>query len=167
MELEVQLNPLPGFPYPEGAHELAWSYLLDAIFADAYHAGVSRLEVMLPHPALVEGFELRASLTPTAPGGKTGLALLAPGRTAKAERTYTLEFGLLAPARLRRAKPVRPGKEPEHSLYVYTLQAKLAGLGMRLPSPASADWAWRAVRQNFASPQPTPSFYRLFTWGAS
>jgi hypothetical protein len=165
MELEVQLNPLPGFPALEGAHELAWSYVLDAIFADAYHAGVSRLLVVLPHPDLLEGVELRASL-PSLPGGKTGLALLAPAPLVKADRTYTLEFGLLAPASLRRTKPVRPGKEPEQSLYIYTLRSKLAGLGMRLPSPAASDRAWRRVRQSFASPQPTPSFYRLLTWGA-
>lgn len=166
MELEVQLNPLPGFPALEGAHELAWSYLLDVLFADAYHAGVGRLEVVLPHPDLREGVGLRARLTPSS-GDKTGLALLAPAPSGKADRVYTLEFGLLAPARLRRTKPTRPGKEPQGSLYVYTLRAKLAGLGMRSPNPAWADRAWRAVRQHFASTQSTPSFYRLLIWGAS
>lgn len=166
MELEVQLNPLPGFPALEGAHELAWSYLLDAIFADAYHAGVRRLQVVLPHLDLREGVELRSRLTPPS-GDNTALVLLAPAPLGKAERTYTLEFGLLAPASLRRTQPVRPGKEPEQRLYIYTLRSKLAGLGMRLPSPAASDRAWRRVRQGFASPQPTPSFYRLLIWGSA
>ncbi|PZA06433.1 MULTISPECIES: hypothetical protein [unclassified Meiothermus] len=166
MELEVQLNPLPGFPRLEGAHELAWSYLLDAIFADAYRAGVRRLKVVLPHPELQAGVELRSRLTPPS-GASTALALLAPAPLGQAERIYTLEFGPLAPASLRRTKPLRPGKEPEQRLYVYTLRARLAGVGMRLPSPAASDRAWRRVRQSFASPQPAPSFYRLFIWGAS
>ncbi len=161
MKLEVRVVPLP-IPEPVGAHELAWSYLLDWVFADAYHAGVAGLRMTLPSEALVAEAELRAELS--GEGGEGwGVALLGGGDEplAGARRVYTLAFrGVVAP-------PPGTGRGwvEEAALYVYTWRARAWGGVMLLASllgwPSIGDWAWHRVRREFAATRPTLAYYRL------
>lgn len=160
MELHLRVEALPGFPDLDGAHELAWGYLLDRVFGDAYQAGVGSLTLVLPHPALAEWARWRAEQTP-AKGERTGFAALDGSRPQGADRVYALRFGLLAPAALRRR-----GRHPalsrlESRLYVYTLPALLASLPMRLSAPRLRDVGWLGMRRNFVSEKPVMAYYCL------
>lgn len=167
MELEIRIEPLPGFPDLDGAHELAWGYLLDRVFGDAYQAGVGSLTLVLPHPALAEWAEWRAEQTP-AKGGRRGFAALDGSRPQSADRVYTLRFGLLAPAALRnRARGVSVTPQVESRLFVYTLPALLASLPMRLSAPRLRDMGWLGMRCNFVSEKPVAAYYCLEIGGGA
>lgn len=172
MELELTVRELPGLPAPRGAHQLAWAYLLDALFADAWQAGAAHLTLTLPHPELLPEVLLRAELSPPR-GDATALALLAgPDTTEPGDgpvRIYGLDFGVLAPAALRRIRPPDPaGRRLVQQLWAYTWRARLLGVPMRLANelrrPHLADRAMFSMRQGFASDEPTPAYYRLRGW---
>ncbi|WP_027891367.1 hypothetical protein [Calidithermus chliarophilus] len=166
MELHLRVEALPGFPDLDGAHELAWGYLLDRVFGDAYHSGVGSLTLVLPHPALAEWARWRAEQTP-ARGGRSGFAALDGSRPQPADRVYALGFGPLAPAALRkRARPSRPARL-ESRLYVYTLPALLASLPMRLNAPRLRDVGWLGMRRHFVSERPVAAYYRLEIGGGA
>lgn len=166
MKLELEVKPIPHFPAPEGGHELAWSYLFDLIFGHAYQAGLSRLKMVLPHQGLVEGAELRASLSATLPSryqstNHTGLAWLSDQFVVEsAHHLYVLRYGYLAPKPLRQIVAPQFGML-ESSYQVYTLMAMLAGLGMRSGNSFHSDRAWLMLRRQFASKRRVPSFYQL------
>ncbi len=175
MQLEQLAPKLPNLPPPTGAHRLAWSYLLDTVFADAYHAGVQLLRVALP-PTFEVGLAARTGFDthpePRYPGSPTTASFgLAEPRESDL-RSYRLRFGLLAPASLRRqARSAAPPTGPfelRGNLYVYTLRARLFGVPMRLFNmlgrPLAADRALLGLRQTFASEYPTPCYYILETW---
>ena len=72
----------------EGAHELALAHVLDAIFADAYRAG---LETLVWHGgrAWLSELELRAELTPVKVSGRRGvIAVDSVPPVADEERLY-------------------------------------------------------------------------------
>lgn len=171
MKVDVSLSALD-VPPLDGPHELAWSYLLDAIFADAYHAGVAFLHVSVPDPALVAEVELRAELSDGRPSGDTrALALLGAMRDVPqdAERLYLLAFGMMAPAALRRL-PKHPisGWSIEHRLGAYTWKARAWGAAIRWAAfrkrPDLVDRAMLAMRRDFARPGDATAYYRLGTW---
>ncbi|RIH82772.1 hypothetical protein [Calidithermus roseus] len=165
MKLEIRVEPLPGFPDLDGAHELAWGYLLDRVFGDAYQAGVGSLSLVLPHPTLAEWGWWRAEQTP-ARGERTGFAALDGSRPQSADRVYTLRFGLLAPAALRnRTRGVTP--RVESRLFVYTLPALLASLPMRLSNPRLRDAGWLGMRRRFVSEKPVVAYYCLEIGGGA
>ena len=172
MRVDLSTSPILGFPNPVGAHELAWSYLLDAIFADAFHAALDRLVVMLPHTDLLPGAALRATLSRQAKaGGGTGVALLGSKRELPQEwsRLYVLDFGALAPASLRSNNlGVPPDSAVNSRLSVFGLRARLAGIPIRLASllrrPDLHDRYMYSMRSRFAPGRDITSFYQLTTY---
>mgnify|MGYP001095036867 CR=1 FL=1 len=172
MKTQIEVSALPGFPDVSGPHELAWSYLLDAIFADAYHAQLGILHLQLPSPSLVAGAELRAELSSAREGSSgAGVALLGCDRTVPTgvRRVYLLRFGRLAPRGLQ----VLPAPDVtswrlEHRLSTFTLKAKLWGIPIRVASgvgrPDLVDRAMFAMRQDFSRSGVASSYYRLSTW---
>jgi hypothetical protein len=163
MKLDLSLRPIPDYPAPQGAHELAWSYLLDLIFGHAYQAGLSRLKLVLPHKGLVEGAELRASLCQNRKLSteRTGLAWLSDHFVVEsAHVVYALRYGWLAPRLLRQIVAPQFGAL-ESSYQVYTLVSMLAGLGMRSNNSLHSDRAWLMLRRQFATMHKLPSFYQL------
>jgi hypothetical protein len=171
----MQLRHIPidldGLPAPTGAHALAWSYLLDAVCADAYHAGIARLDLTLP-AALADEIAARLPFVPR-PSNNGPVATFDAGGDADpaAQRHYRLRFGLLAPRALRAhsaGQSAPSGFALANTLYVYTLHTRLLGIPMRLfnmmARPQPADRALIALRYSFASDRPTPSTYLLETW---
>jgi hypothetical protein len=160
VNLGLELTPLDGFPALQGAQQLAWSYLLDRIFADAYHTGVGTLHLSLPSEQLVTDVELRAQLTPSL-GDRTAHALLTPTSTTpveEADTLYTLHYGRLSP--FYQHKSVSRAR---HLLSVFTWQARVLGLPIRLlKSPSLVDRAMFAMRQQFTSERHTLAYYHLY-----
>ncbi len=90
----------------EGAHELALAHVLDAIFADAYHAGLETL-VWYGGRAWLPELELRAELTPIKPSGLRGvIAVDSVASVVNGERLYWIRrrgsVRALAPGAWRR-----------------------------------------------------------------
>jgi hypothetical protein len=172
MQLRHTPVDLGGLPAPTGAHALAWSYLLDAACADAYHAGIAHLDLTLP-AALADEIAARRPIAPPAPSdGPLATFGTGPAADPTAQRHYRLRFGLLAPRTLRAHTATQgaptTGFALADTLYVYTLRTRLLGIPMRIfnlmARPQPADRALIALRYSFASNRPTPSTYLLETW---
>lgn len=173
MKVELDVRPLPGFPRLEGPHALSWSYLLDHVFSDAYTQRLKTLQMVLPSPQLEEEVALRCERmgAPTGLRG-TGLAVLdgEPVPSSGVERLYGLEFGVLAPLALRpKTKPTaQPFHHTNYRISVYTLQARLLGLPLRLAltlnRPDLYDRTTFRLRHAFAHQGHTPAYYHLNTW---
>lgn len=160
MKVTVTVSPLESLPAASGAHELAWSYLLDAIFADAYTSGLAELHIDLPHAELEDAVKLRTPPLQRAasrskhtgvksPGkGLSGSAVLGgallrdpalvstPPRLSDLDfgaprRLYTLGFGSLAPSQLRRLRAHTAGWQRLTQLNVYCWPARLWGFPIR------------------------------------
>lgn len=172
MVVNVQVQPLAGFPEVTGAHELAWSYILDAVFADAYHAGLSALSINLPSQSLKVATELRAELSRReGDSGAEGVVLLGRSDTfpPNCRRAYSLWFGRLAPRALQRLQSRQvEGWDLQSHLSVFTLKARLWGVPIRLfksmNRPDLVDRAMFVMRRDFASYQSTTSYYNLNIW---
>lgn len=176
LHLDIDIRPLEGYPQPNGAHGLAWSYLLDNIFADAYAHHLARLVLVLPHAALEPLCQTRAALSVSSVAERgqaqgTGLAALTPDVPASLtsmDRFYSLDYGLLAPSPWREHRHTPDNWQLDAQLFVLTWQVKVWGLAMKLLNQANrphlADRATFAMRAAFASPTPTPSFYELRGW---
>ena len=175
MNVTITHAPLPGLPAPTGPHELAWSYILDAVFADAYHAGVGELQVILPTDRLTEDVEIRAQVSRrSAPGTRRAVANLAGGHGdyAAVDRAYQLRFGVMAPGVLRRVGQPRPGGLNQiMNLSCFTLAARLWGVPIRVAHAAKrpdlVDRAMAAMRRSFAAERDPYAFYQLSTWGTA
>ena len=161
-------------PAPTGPHELAWSYLLDGIFADAYAAGVGDLRVSLPIPQLQDLVELRAALTRSVPSadGRASALLGADREADDGARTYVLGFGSLAARTLRRlAPPALEGWTLATELSVFTLESRLWGLPIRAAGiagrPDLVDRGMRAMRCAFARSGHRHAYYHLAVWERS
>lgn len=171
MRVEVAVSPLPMLPPPLGAHELAWSYLLDAVMADASGAKLGALQVSVPDAALAEEVRLRAELSCEGERARLGAALFgAEGAIPTGTtRLYRLEFGVLAPRALRRLRTKVPdGWRCEAQLSVYRVQAKgwggLIRLGALLGRTDLGDRAVFAMRRSFAAPGHPLAYYHLSVW---
>lgn len=175
MRLELSVSPLPDLPAPNGAHELAWSYLLDAIFADAYTHNIGEIHVSLPHQGLKADVQLRAELTSTSRDADgVAVALLGHQRDLAAyrgelTRAYVLTFGRLAPGTLRALSSTQDKTwEAEHSQVALSLSTLLWGvpitLANRTQCPALLDRALLAMRRDFARPLLGLYYYRLRTF---
>jgi hypothetical protein len=170
MRVLIEQASVPGFAIPRGAVELAWTYLLDEIFADAWEANLDELTVFLPGEGLAAAVRLRAGLIPDREGAMgRGIALLAPGPRPDpgAARTYRCRYGLFAPRALR-SRSVRPdGEIRVRSTNIFTWRARLWGLCMRLGTalrtPALTDLAAVASRRSFVGGRG-PSYCRLSVW---
>jgi hypothetical protein len=162
MKLELALTQRESFPALQGPHQLAWNYLLDKVFADAFHAGVGTLQLTLPSQDLVAEAELRASLTSSG-GDKTARALLGSTNTnsfsKSADTLYFLRYGLLAGV----VRPNLPASRG-HLLSVFTWQARALGLPIRAlgRSPQLVDRTSFAMRRVFASETFVPAYYHLY-----
>lgn len=185
MRVNVSLAPVPYMPAIAGPHELSWSYILDGIFADAAHQGVSNLDLTLPSEFLVEAVQLRASLTPLqkeVKGSSRAVAWLTGTEVAASisntapeplsdsayTRLYTLRFGALAPSSLRHRVHLRAPWLEEHTTSIFSLPAKLWGLPIRFAylfkRPDLADRAGFQMRRRFASEHSVLAYYHLTTW---
>lgn len=177
LRLELSLDPRAQFPAPVGAHELAWSYLLDAVIADAYGAGISLLRVNLPAVGLEDEVQLRAALscrTEAASPAATGVALLGGAHLSlgDATRLYRVTFGLLAPRELRTLPvPVAAPWRLTNELSVYCLSARLWGGPIRaaalLNRPDLGDRAMFRMRRLFVRRGRHPAYYHLEFWSRS
>lgn len=166
MIVDVRVQDLPALPALAGPHVVSWSYVLDAIFADAYHRRLASLFVAVPSRAIADEVEQRAELSPArSEATGTGVALLA-GKNADAptEPDYVLAFGRLAPAALRavNTSTIRPANA---YLSVFTWRARLLGVPIRLAAqlarPHAQDQALAAMRRAFAHAGYVPAYYHL------
>lgn len=174
MNVEVSVNPLLSLPALHGAHELAWSYLLDAVFADAYHAELRMLRLSLPSTSLLDDVHTRAELSYRGEGSGSGVALMSTQHAfvQGAQRVYHLEFGALAPGVLRGVIPFDvAGFRLERQLSVYSWQARFYGLPIRLSGwlkrPYLQDRAVATMRRAFACEGSVPAYYHLSIWSGS
>jgi hypothetical protein len=170
MRVVIETARVPGGPATAGPLEPAWTYLLDEIFSDAWHANLDELRVVLPSEKLAPAVRLRAGLTPTRKGATgSGIALLAPHIQSdpQAVRTYICEYGPFAPRVLRSGSMPPPGAVRVRQLSVLTWRARAWGLLMRIGAargmPALTDRATAAARSRFAGGRG-PSFCRLSVW---
>ena len=172
MKVSVSVVPDAHFPPPHGAHEMAWAYILDAVFADAHSTGVSSLDIILPLEAVRTAARLRADLSAVGrPSSAGATAVLAAGHTTThADRIYHVDLGLLAGERGAWAR-ARGAQRPTRSVSVFTLHARLAGLAIRtggaLNTPALTDAGIARMRRSFVAPGWKPAFYHLSQWGAT
>ena len=177
LRLELSLNSLAQLPAPVGAHELAWSYLLDAVIADAYGAGLSLLRVSLPVAGLEDEVRLRAALSRRAEAASpaaTGVAFLGAAHLplGDATRLYRVTFGFLAPRDLRTLPvPVTVPWRLTDELSVYCLPARLWGGPIRaaalLNRPDLGDRAMFRMRRLFVRRGRHPAYYHLEFWRRS
>lgn len=175
MKVSVTIAPLAGLPAPVGAHELAWSYLLDAVMADAYTRELAVLHVVLPQP-LGAAVTLRAKLgtqSPQVSGGRTGVALFgsSPSLPEGTTRLYRLTFGYLASFTSPCPTPLSGSWHLTQQLSIYCLPAYLWGGLIRVANffgnRALSDWAMYRMRQSFARRYRHPAFYQLTIWERS
>lgn len=174
LRLELSLSPLAQLPALVGAHELAWSYLLDAVVADAYSVGLGLLRVSLPVAGLEDEVRLRVALsrrTEAANPAATGVALLSASQLPidDAARLYRLSFGLLAPRELRTLPvPVTAPWKLAAELSVYCLPARLWGGAIRvaalLDRPDLGDRVMFKMRRLFVRWGRHPAYYHLGIW---
>lgn len=173
MRIDVTIDPSSTLPAPRGAHELAWSYILDEIFADAYSRGLSEMHIVLPHIELQVEVMIRAELTPAGSSRARGLALLAGGHApcGAGDAVYGMWLGYLAPRGPRNAYQTGSPPGTHHRLSVYTWQAFALGIPMRLGSalgrPRLVDAATFAMRRTFASERFVPAYYHLWSSAAN
>jgi hypothetical protein len=177
LNVVITVSPLESFPLLNGPHKLSWSYILDHIFADAFHARLAHLEIVLPSATLEKEVGLRASLTSKEVEEKgRGVALLShiSHENTELERVYSLTYGSLAPASFRRTSPhffsLPPSfsASPSSQFSIFTWQASLWSLPIRcarlLRRPDLSDRAICAMRRTFTSETLTPAYYHLTTW---
>lgn len=171
MQVDIEITPNPGLSRVVGAHELAWCYIFDAIFADAYATGIRELDFVLPTAALVREVELRAEMTPALPAATgTARAVLTNVRAERGpDRVYTLHLGLTA-GRIPWHSAVRPtGYVRQSGLSVFTWRARFLGIAIRLAHaldrPALADRTMYTVRKFFIGRRTAPAYYHLSVWG--
>ena len=172
MKVTITHSPLPGLPALAGPHELAWSYILDAVFADAYHAGVGHMEVLTPGPEYEELIRVRAELSASeSTATKSALAQLGGSSltTDNHTRIYGLGFGTLAPAPLRRTQQGPfTGFALVDVIGVYTPAAKMWGIPIRVAAVAGrrdlVNRALAAMRHQFAVRNSRHAYYVLRTW---
>ena len=175
MNVTITHALLPALPPPTGPHELAWSYILDAVFADAYHAGVTDLDVQLPTADLDEDVRLRAELSRGRSEDTSRAAMTCLSDAVvptEALKWYRLGFGRLAPASLRTPTPAPPeGWRHQESWGYFTLAARLWGLPIRgayvLRRPDLVDRAMAGMRMRFARPGNRSAYYVLDVWSRS
>lgn len=173
MHVTIKHAPLPGLPLPTGPHELAWSYVLDAVFSDAYHAGIGHLQVTLPFENLVPAVEVRAQLSrgmrPSAANATADLSG-SLSQVTDATRVYLLGFGALAPRALRSiARCQTTGLTLVGHLSCLTPAARLWGIPIRLAQAMKredlVDRSMAAMRRSFASERDPHAYYQLNVWG--
>ncbi len=171
LSVTTQVQARAGLPALTGAHELAWSFLLDQVFGRADHAGVAQLEVWLPQASLEPETSLRAELT-RARGEARGLAMLdfgtlSPHRLDGFDWVAVLSGGTLAPRSLR-GNPRLQGFTLQERRYVLTWWVRVWGAGIRLAylcrRPDLADRASFGMRRSFARAEPVAAFYVLSIW---
>lgn len=144
MNVELDLKTLPAQPAPHGPHGLAWSYVLDTVFADAAHAGVDTLHLTLPHADLAEEVTLRGSLTSfagidaqrTSTQRSVGTKLEPNTRTTKTKKEVRVaRFGTLTP-------DTSKDETEETIVRLYTLSyGRLAPRSLRkLNTKPTKDW---------------------------
>ena len=175
MNVTITHALLPALPPPTGPHELAWSYILDAVFADAYHAGVTDLDVEVPTADLDEDVQLRAELSgQQSEGSSRAVMTCRPDAVVpnEARKWYRLGFGRLAPAALRTPATAPPaGWRHRETWGYFTLAARFWGLPIRaayvLRRPDLADRAMAAMRRRFARPGDRSAYYVLDVWSRS
>ncbi|PYE55648.1 hypothetical protein DES52_10211 [Deinococcus yavapaiensis KR-236] len=156
------------FPAAVGADQLAWSHLLDFIFADAYRQGVSRLRLRGLPTFLEPDVQLRAQLS----GRGAGREALVLGASHEAPsqgvcRVYTITGGVLASPSLR-WRPMLSNWRRLEVRSVLTWRALAWGIPIRMAYLASrpdlADRAHFAMRRDFAYAGLTPARYTLTVW---
>ncbi|GGJ75762.1 hypothetical protein [Deinococcus aquiradiocola] len=172
MQVQTVTRHHPLVPAVEGAHELAWSYLLDQVFSRAALAGVGFLQARLPAPGLEAEAELRGWLTP-AHADDTGVAALDFRGVNEhdlngAQWVAVLHGGPLAPRALRDVPPLPARFTLQESRYLLTWGVRAWGAGIRLAylarRPDLADRAGFAMRRSFVSVKRVPAYYVLSIW---
>jgi hypothetical protein len=171
--VNVEVDESIGFPAPTDGHNLAWGYILDSVFADAYLQGISELTVWLPRYEISRMAQTRAASMGTRPHKlRLPAAFCRHDRAALAgiSRLYRLQPGTLLrqPTTYRRASIPLFGWRMEQILYVYTWRAVMWGVSSRVATRVIgnhlADTCHYSMRQAFTSPVVTPAFYVLSIW---
>lgn len=153
-----------------GPHELAWSVMLDSVFADAFHAGVRNLTVSLSHSDLMDHAKLRAELTPTR-GDRTAILCQTFDMLADPiyDLAYTIEHGgVLGGAIQKRQLIASHSWTARQQTWVYTWRSRLIGIPIRIANMMGradqVDRQMRRMRGVFVSRKPTISYYHLTVW---
>ena len=163
----VVKSPLEDAPI-RGADRMAWNIILDAIFADAFHAGVREVVFFLPHCALAEDVELRGELTRGELGSRTAVVCTFPDAipVVDFDRVYMIDHGGLR-LRKRERTPwiAQHALRPVKQLWLYTWRSRMQGIPIRLAGllrrPDLVDRAMYRMRLGFVSETATWSYYRL------
>jgi hypothetical protein len=173
MKVSVAFTSVAEPTTPVGAHELAWSYVLDTVVADAYTQRLAALHFVLPR-TLGDDLALRTKLSTQARqggGASVGAALLSDTYSVpmNAARLYTLEIGGFAAFTYPRPSPPASGWRVVRQLSIYCLPAYLWGVLIRAAdlfgSRALSDWAMHRMRRAFARSGRHSAFYQLTIWG--
>ena len=173
MIVEVDVRARPGLPPVVGPHELSWSYILDAVFADAFTQRLARLELTVPTTELAEQVRARAELTPDAEGAKgvgvarlDGSPLVELKSDGSAARLYGLGVGYFR--RFAGNDAPAPRWQLVQQVDVMTLTSRLQGLPIRLAAlarrPGWSDVASFRMRRDFADPNAALAYYHLSFW---
>lgn len=166
---------IPGMPRQDGPHELAWSYILDHIYADAFHSGITSLRAYIPTTEICGQLELRSRLSGSRQhvGGESSAVIrvdsFGPEPPRDAVRMYTIRFGVLAPRILRPiTQPAKTGWKLDRTLSAFTWKAHMFSIPIRLAGflrrPDLIDRAQTAMRKFFITEKIVPAFYHLEIW---
>lgn len=172
MNVVIERDDRTSLPRPVGGHELAWSHMLDAAFADAYLHDIGELRVAVPRGGIADMAEVRARAALAVEKTEAGVALLCLKRAPAREitRLYRIDLGVLARCpKVQRCKPKETDSwRLERSIYTYTASAAIWGVGSRLAAryagPALADRCHLSMRRDFISSRPSVAFYVLSFW---
>ncbi|MHB1627505.1 MAG: hypothetical protein ACYCVB_03885 [Bacilli bacterium] len=152
----------------QGPDRMAWNIILDAIFADAFHAGVRELAFFLPFHELAADVELRGELTISELGSETALVCTFPEAipVVDFDRLYMIDHGGLRLRKRERTKwIVQHALQPVKQYWVYTWRSRMQGIPIRLAGmlkrPDLVDGAMYRMRLGFVSERATWSYYRL------
>lgn len=152
----------PGLPPLLGPHLLAWTALLDEVFADAYHHELETLHFAVPDAVLEEPISLRADLTPTREDA-TGVGSVIVGSSGthptSATRRYRVRFGMRG---FIFGWATQPGMT---RLTAFTLRAAAWSAPIRLArllgDPHLQDHFHYAMRAGFTDDRHGRAFYSL------
>ena len=148
----------------DGPHNLARSHLLDAVFSDAYHAGLDELAWHGGRAGFTD-LVLTGTLTLVRPSGRRGLILLgACPEVVDADRVYWIQSGWRS---AYRGWP-RPGWKRVSRYRLFSARSRWWGVPIRIAGVLSRpDWVDRSMarmRQDFGLDGVGRAYYTLSIW---
>lgn len=145
----------------EGPHELAWSMMLDVIYADAYRHDIGDIRFAVGIDELHEEIALREGFARHNTADHAAAWLCKQGVAADEHRLYLVE-------RVGDSVQIPAKWALDRTYYVFTWRARWMGVFIRLAQalrqPQWVDKAMYRMRKVFFSERATPSYYKLHIW---